>query len=208
MWSNYCIWFVTAMKNCEVIKQLNVGNKTSFKSWKMFQEKQITSPNPIPGRIRSVQCHESQWRRGWIDTCMRKRAIELDISDRSLKRIAEVDLGLKPYKILRRQLLSSTSKQKKSLGRKKKALAEMQHATDSLRFGPARSFSLWKLWSTTKTRGFTLLHQDTSPRVSEHILSGRNQLVSWFRVLLILMVRNRLWCLLKKGLKLNNRGYQ
>lgn len=48
-----------------------------------------------------------------------ERAIELDISDRSLKRISEVDLGIKLYMILRRQLLEAKKKKKVLAERRK-----------------------------------------------------------------------------------------
>lgn len=53
----------------------------------------------------------------------------MDISERPLRRIVKVDLGLKPYKIRRRQLLSNASK-KKQLGSEKKMLKETQYTAE------------------------------------------------------------------------------
>lgn len=49
-----------------------------------------------------------------------------------------------------------------------------------------RCFSLWRLWSTTKTIQFILLYQETFPKMSGYISRDRNQLVSWFRLLLLM----------------------
>lgn len=54
----------------------------------------------------------------------------MDTSERPLRRIVKVDLGLKPYKIRRRRQLLSNASKKKQLGSEKKMLKETQYTAE------------------------------------------------------------------------------
>lgn len=55
--------------------------------------------------------------------------------------------------------------------------------------------------------GFTPLHQNKFPKVSELISSDVNKLVSWFEQLVLLIVWNCTRCSLKKAWKVNSSKY-
>lgn len=149
--------------------------KPVFNAWSKFQEEQTTSANPFPRRNRLFRTR-SHWSCQEVGDgkSMKKHEKdlqkELDNLSRLLKRIVKGDLGQKPYKIQRRQLLPSGSKQK-WFGRKCWMRLSVLQTKSSL--GWMRSFSLWKLWPTNKTLGFTPLQPKTFPKLSVHISNNK-----------------------------------
>lgn len=86
---------------------------------------------------------------------------------------------------------------KKWFGRGKKML-EMQRVADKFFvWSDEQLFTREALGWATKTIGFTPLHEETFPKVSNVISGGRNQLGSWLDPLFFLVVLNRPWCSVK-----------
>lgn len=69
-------------------------------------------------------------------------------------------------------------------------LEEMQCAIDKVFVWPDKKFLTMEAVFNCQNNRFMPLHQKTFPKVSEHISSQRNQLVSCFGLLLLLMVQN------------------
>ena len=82
--------------NHEIVNQLTVCRKTVFNIWERYQEKPSTLPNIIPGRNppvctkRNIEVVNKRMKRN-LRRSIRKMAKELDISDRSLRRIVKYD---------------------------------------------------------------------------------------------------------------------
>lgn len=112
---------MVGMKNCEVIKMLNFCRKKKKRANNLSNSRKKLS-------FRTKWVTEAVVKRN-SQRSLRKRTKEVDISERPLRRIVKVDLGLKPYKIRRRQLLSNASK-KKQLGSEKKMLKETQYTAE------------------------------------------------------------------------------
>ena len=138
------------VSNKQVTTQLNVCRKTIYNVMKRFQECGTTSSKPIPGRNRSVRTRriievvKKRVRRN-PRRSMRKTAKELNISsETTLRRVVKDDLGLKAYKMVRRQLISQASK-KKRLNRGKKMLKEIKNAVTESSSGQTRRCLLCRL---------------------------------------------------------------
>lgn len=186
------------IKNCEVIKQLCVCSKTVFNVWKMLQKAQTTALDPIPDRNRSVRTRritesaKKKMKRTSRRRSKRKLTKELVIRKGSYNWAVEENLRLKPYKFQQHKLLSCASN-KNSLAEERMCQRRCSVQQPLSSFSLTWRFSLWRLRSTTKTIGFTPLHEKIFPTAQEHISSDRKQLVSWFKLLSFLMFRNRPW---------------
>ena len=118
----------------EVMKQLKVCRKTVFNEMKRYHQTDTTVRKPIPGRSRSARTNatvKAIKKREQRNPCrsLHQTAKSLQFSERSVRRVFKEDLGVKPYQMQRRHLISAASKTKRR-NRAKMMLEEMERAGD------------------------------------------------------------------------------
>ena len=117
-----------------ISKQLKVCLKTVYNVLKRYQETGTTSSKPIRKRsARTKQLVDIVRKKVSRNPrrSIRKMAKDLQKSRGTIRRIVKEDLGMKPFKMLRRHLISQGSKAKR-LERTKKMLQAMRSAGDKV----------------------------------------------------------------------------
>ena len=103
------------VRQCDIAKRLDVCRKLVSKTMKRYQELGNIQDRPRSGRPVTAVTHENVNKvrcriRRSTEHLMRKMASDLGISPRSVRRIVEMKLGLRSYKINRAHFLDDRMK--------------------------------------------------------------------------------------------------